>query len=575
LFLDLEIDWDQHILKGNATLDLNRKPHADTLILDTRQLKINSVKSESGISLNFWLGDSSPVFGRPLYIVNKAENKKVIINYQTSPEAPALQWLTPDQTHDKQFPFLYSQSQAILARTWVPCQDAPAVKFTYKARIKTQPGFLALMSATNPTEVSADGVYNFEMEQPISSYLLALSSGKIAFKNMGSNCGIYAEQGMLDKAVYEFSDMQKMIDDAGNLYGKYGWKRYDVLVLPPGFPFGGMENPRLTFATPTVITGDKSMVSLIAHELAHSWSGNLVTNATWNDFWLNEGFTVYFEQRIMEQLYGKDYEQMRRVLAWGDLQKTIATFKADSLMADTRLKLDLTGRDPDEGLSDIAYEKGRFFLCHLEKTVGRKNWDAFLKSYFTKHAHGFMNTEDFIKYLNSELLDKNTHWKVDARVDDWVYGEGLPDENERPVSVELEKIDRQLETYFNAINPPPITDTIGFTTYHWQYFIREFAKKATLSQVTAFDKFYKFSNRGNAEITCDWFMVTIQKGFKANRPQLKNFLCSIGRRKFVLPLFEALAETPEGKTWATTVFAQAKPGYHAVTSQSVEEVLEL
>jgi len=520
------------------------------------------------------MGSPHPVFGTALYIVIDRNDKKIAISYQTDPEAAALQWLSPAQTHDSAGPFLYSQSQAILARSWVPCQDAPAVKFTYDAKIKTKPGYLALMSATNPQETNTSGVYTFEMDQPISSYLLALCSGKIVFKSLGDNCGIYAEPGMIEKCAWEFADMSKMITEAGKLYGEYMWKRYDVIVLPPSFPFGGMENPRLTFATPTVVTGDRSQVSLVAHELAHSWSGNLVTNATWNDFWLNEGFTNYFEQRIMEKVYGTAYDEMRQVLAWNDLEKTIAEMKADGLMADTKLKLDLKGRDPDEGLSDVAYDKGRFFLCHLEKIVGKEKWDAFLKQYFKENAYGFMDTEGFIEYLNKELLDKNPEWKTNANITVWIYEEGMPADAVKPKSTELEKVDAILVKYFNGSLKPESFDTTGFTTHHWQYLIRQFGKKATLVQIKSFDKVFKFSNRGNAEISCDWFTLSIKKGYTQNRPQTESFLTTVGRRKFLLPIYEALAKTSEGKAWARKVFLKAKGGYHSVSASSVEEILK-
>ncbi len=572
--LNLEILWDAHILKGTATLNLDKKENADTLILDTRQLIISSVKNKEGMPLKFWLGNSDLIFGSPLTIILEKATDKVVVEYQTHPEAAALQWVTPTQTHDKKDDFLYSQSQAILARSWVPCQDAPAVKFTYTAKIKTKPGYLVLMSATNPQHIIESGIYTFEMEQPISSYLLALSSGKIEFKSLGKDCGIYAEPGMLEKAAWEFADMQKMIDEAGKLYGTYIWKRYDVLVLPPSFPFGGMENPRLTFATPTVITGDRSQVSLIAHELAHSWSGNLVTNAAWNDFWLNEGFTNYFEQRIMEQLYGKPYDEMRQVLAWNDLETTIADMKSEGLSADTKLKLDLKGRDPDDGLSDVAYDKGRFFLCHLEKSVGKKNWDEFLNKYFKAYAFSYNTTEGFLEYLNIQLLDKNPKWKKAANVQEWVYGEGLPKDAVKPVSTELNKVDAALINFFNGKLKPELFDTNGFTTHHWQYLIRQFGKKATLQQVENFDKIFKFSNRSNAEICCDWFTLSVKKGDTQNQLQIEKFLISVGRRKFLVPIYEALEKTPNGKIWAKKVFEKAKSGYHSVSSHSVEEILK-
>ena len=572
--LDLKIVWDLHILAGTATLTLDKKESADTLILDTRQLEIISVTNSENKKLKFWVENSDPLFGAPLKIVLEKNTYQVKINYKTHKDALALQWVSPEQTHDKKEEFLYSQSQAILARTWVPCQDAPAVKFTYNAKIETKPGYLALMSAANPQKANKNGIYTFEMDQPISSYLLAISSGNLVFKSLGKNCGIYAEPGMLEKAAWEFEDMQKMIDEAGKLYGTYMWKRYDVLVLPPSFPFGGMENPRLTFATPTVITGDRSQVSLIAHELAHSWSGNLVTNATWNDFWLNEGFTNYFEQRIMEKIYGKPYDEMRQVLAWNDLENTILEMKNEGLYADTKLKLDLKNRDPDDGLSDIAYDKGRFFLCHIERIVGIKKWDEFLNNYFKNNAFSFNTTEGFLDYLNQELLNKNKEWKKLANVNEWVYGEGMPKGAVKPISTELNKVDNMLTNYFNGKLAPESFDTIGFTTHHWQYLIREFGKKSTLQQVKIFDNTFHFSNRSNAEICCDWFTLSAKIGYTSNRLQTEKFLITVGRRKFLMPIYGALIKTNEGKIWAKQVFEKAKNGYHSVSAISVDAILK-
>ena len=242
------------------------------------------------------------------------------------------------------------------------------------------------MSASNPQIKNETGSYHFEMKQPIPSYLLALAVGDVEFKRVSNRAGIYAERTVLDSAVWEFADLEKMIHGAEELYGAYLWERYDVLVLPPSFPFGGMENPRLTFATPSILAGDRSLTSLIAHELAHSWSGNLVTNRTWNDFWLNEGFTVYFEHRIMEKLYGRDYAEMLALLSLQDLRETIQSLKDENLYADTKLKLDLAGRNPDDGVTDIAYNKGYFFLRLFEERYGRERFDSFLKHYFSSNA---------------------------------------------------------------------------------------------------------------------------------------------------------------------------------------------
>jgi aminopeptidase N len=353
------------------------------------------------------------VLGSALHVPIGAGTSLVTIHYATSPDAAALGWMEPSMTFGKKMPFLFTQGQAILSRTWIPCQDSPGNRITYTATIEVPKGMMAVMSAENPQKTAPDGKYSFKMEQPIAPYLVALAVGDIAFQSVGPRTGVYAEPSMLKKVAYEFADMEKMVAAAEALYGPYAWGRFDVIVLPTGFPFGGMENPKLTFATPTVIAGDRSLVSLVAHELAHSWSGNLVTNATWNDFWLNEGFTVYFERRIMEALYGADYVEMLDELEYNEL---IAEMK-DLDSADTRLKIDLTHRNPDDGMTGVAYQKGSMFLRMLERKTDREKWDIFLKSWFETNKFTSKTTEDFLAFLQKNYLDK---YKVTANVEAWV-----------------------------------------------------------------------------------------------------------------------------------------------------------
>ena len=416
--LDLQVDFENKQLIGYAELMIDNIQAGNVLCLDSRDLTIRRVTLDNGEKTTFELKEAEPFLGRQLIIAIKPATKKVKIEYATSPEAAALQWLQPRQTAGGKYPFLFTQSQAILARTWIPLQDSPGIRFTYNATIHCPKELMAVMSAKNDTVKHSDGIYHFEMPQAIPSYLMALTVGDLQFHSYDGRSGVFAEPATLEKAAYEFVDMPRMILAAEELYGPYAWGRYDVLVLPPSFPFGGMENPRITFATPTILAGDRSLVALVAHELAHSWSGNLVTNATWNDFWLNEGFTVYFETRIMEKLYGKPYADMLTVLSKGELMNTISELGNDN--ADTKLYLDLKGRDPDDGVTNIAYEKGRFFLTTIEQAVGRERWDAFVKKYFAEHAFQSMTTTRFLEYLNKELIKDDAALIKSLRVDDWV-----------------------------------------------------------------------------------------------------------------------------------------------------------
>jgi len=573
IHLDLTVSFDSRTLSGSARLDLNRLSESNTLKLDARQLSIDSIVLDNGEKANYKLGEDVEYFGQELSVDLLDEIKSVTIFYTTSPESEALQWLNPTQTAGGVHPYLFSQSQAILARTWVPCQDSPGVKFTYSATIRTSPELIALMSAENSYERSTDGVYEFQMKQPISSYLLALTVGDLEYRKLGRNCGVFAEPPMIEKCVWEFADMQAMIDSAEQLYGPYAWDQYDVVVLPPSFPFGGMENPRLTFATPTIVAGDRSLVALIAHELAHSWSGNLVTNETWNDFWLNEGFTVYFEQRIMEKVYGKAYEEMLTELGMGDLKHTIARLTESGDVDDTHLYLDLDGRNPDDGLTDVAYEKGRFFLQTIEKAVGRVQFDAFLKHYFADNAFKPMNTQRFEAYLDEHLLkgDSALYEKILPKA--WIYGPGLPSTAPTPSSKELVRVNDQVELFLNGTSAEQL-DTKNWTTHHWLYFLRKFDGKLDLEKAAALDNAFGFTNSGNNEILCDWFKHCIELNYEPAKPAIEKFLTTVGRRKFLSPLYERMATTEEGKAWGREIFAKAKPGYHAVSSNSIEDILQ-
>src|SRR5436190_6596455 len=414
--LNLEVDFERRVLRGIAEVRFEKTPEARRLVLDTHGLTIDRINIDGGGEATFALGDETPFLGRALTIDVDEDTEVVSIHYETSPDAAAVQWLAPAQTAGGKHPFLFTQSQAILARTWVPCQDSPGIRMTYSATVRVPKELMAVMSAENPVEANDSGVYHFHMPQPIPSYLLALSVGDLAFRRFSDNSGVYAEEPMIEASAYELADTPKMIEAAEKLYGPYRWGEYDVLVLPPSFPFGGMENPRLTFATPTILAGDRSLVSLVAHELADSWSGNLVTNATWNDFWLNEGFTVYLEHRTMEAIAGRDYSEMLAQLAKQELTEEIDGLGAAS--PDTRLLLDLAGRDPDDGMTNIAYDKGYFFLRLLEETVGREKWDAFLRKYFDTFAFQNMTTARFVAYLRENLIQGDKALEDKLKIDE-------------------------------------------------------------------------------------------------------------------------------------------------------------
>lgn len=570
LSLDIAVDFKTKTLTGTAKWKIAKAAGAKKLVLDTKGLKVNKAVVNGGGS-HWIIGPEVPVLGQALEIDIDSSTTEVTIEYSTTNQAAALQWLSPEQTAGKKHPFLFTQSQAILARTWIPCQDGPGIRFTYDARVKVPAELMAVMSASNPTQKNASGVYTFKMEQPVPSYLMALAVGDFAFKPIGQRTGVYAEPVTLPAAHHEFADMEKMLVAAEDLYGKYAWERYDVIVLPPSFPFGGMENPRLTFATPTILAGDRSLTSLVAHELAHSWSGNLVTNATWNDFWLNEGFTVYFERRIMEKLYGRDYYEMLSVLGWQELQGTLEDLMKEN-PNDTKLKLDLTGRDPDEGLTDIAYEKGNFFLTHIERTIGREKMDAFLRNYFHKHAFKVNTTEAFVEYLNAELIKGDKALAAKLAIDKWIYSPGLPADFAAPTSALFAKVDSTLKLWASG-TPPEKLAVQKWSTHEWLHFMRHLPAKMSAAQMTALDKAFKFTTSGNSEILGAWFPHVIANDYQAAFPAMEKFLVNVGRRKFVKPLYADLALTPAHKAWAEKVYQKARPNYHTITQGTIDEIL--
>ncbi len=571
---EARVDFERQQIEAVARLDIEVADKAEELYLDTKGLIIDKVTlGEEEVMAVYEMGDYNAVTGTPLIIKITPKTRRVNVYYTTAKDAEALQWLNPEQTAGKNEPFLFTQSQAILARSWIPVQDSPGIRFTYSATVQVPSRLMALMSAENPMKKHESGIYKFEMKQPIPAYLMALAVGNLVFEPLGTRTGVYAEPAQIEKAAYEFAELDEMLEAAEKLYGPYRWERYDLIVLPPSFPFGGMENPRLTFATPTILAGDRSLTSLVAHELAHSWSGNLVTNATWDDFWLNEGFTVYFERRIMEAMYGRPYAEMLAELGYQDLKQTVEELMGEGKEEDTRLKLDLTGRNPDEGVTDVAYEKGYFFLRHLEGLVGREKFDEFLKEYFEKNAFQVMTTERFIKYLEENLLKPNNIEIAGTTYSDWIYGEGLP-ENMPEVDAELfNAVDRQLQAWKEG-TPAASLQTDEWSSHEWLHFIRNLPDDLSADRLRELDQAFGFTQSGNSEVLAAWFMHAIAREYEPAYPALREFLNSVGRRKFLMPLYKKLTETEAGGILARDIYKTARPNYHFVSVNSLDALLK-
>jgi len=573
--LDLGVDFDARRLVGTAELILDWKdPSARQLVLDTRDLDIGAVEAVDAAGAAkpapFALDRRDPILGSALRIRLESQSPVVRIRYRTSPEASGLQWMLPAQTAGKQHPFMFSQSESIHARSWVPLEDTPSVRFTYSARVHVPKELRAIMSAPNDLDHALDGEFAFEMDKPIPSYLLAIAVGDIAARSTGPRSAVYAEPSVVEAAAKEFSDTEKMIETTEKLYGPYRWGRYDVLVLPPSFPFGGMENPCMTFATPTVIVGDKSLVSLVAHELAHSWSGNLVTNAAWKHMWLNEGFTSYVENRIVEAVFGKAQADEEFILSADELRGELA----ETPKPDQRLVPNFDGRDPDDAGSDFAYTKGAWLLRTLEASYGRDVFDPYLRGYFDHFAFQSITTDQMLAYLDENLIRQHPgHMSLEA-VRAWIDTPGIPADAKVPVSEHFRTIATTRAEFLAGKRKADALDAKSWNTQEWMYFLDGLPKKLSKSQMESLDAAYHLTGAANAEIARRWYLVAIRSGYLPAREAMAEYMTRIGRRYLVVPLYEALAKTPDGLAFARGVYAKAKPGYHPMTQASIEKALK-
>jgi leukotriene-A4 hydrolase len=569
--LDLTLDFSHKQVRGVATIAFDRLDPNAPLVLDGQGLVIEAVTGEDGGSRTWQVGPEDPNIGAAITVALAPGDRQVKLAYHSTEKAAALQWLAPEQTRDHLQPFLFTQGESILTRSWIPIQDSPGVRVTYDAAIRAPAELTVVMSAEQLGR-GADGVWHFRMPQAIPPYLIALASGVLAFEPISARSGVWAEPSLVKAARDELADTEAMIQAAEALFGPYRWGRYDLLVLPPSFPFGGMENPRLTFATPTMLAGDKSLVALVAHELAHSWSGNLVTNATWRDFWLNEGFTVYCEQRIMERVFGPERSTLEKDLARRDLEREMTELAPWQQV----LHMDLAGKHPDDGFSGIPYEKGALFLRRLEELYGRERFDRFLRGYFDAHAFQSITTGDFVAWLQRELFSadpgKASSGDLSAWLTTWLEKPGLPDDAPRFHSPALDKVDQEMARW-KAGTPPAALATRGWVTQQWQHFINTLPGQVPEPRLAELDGTFHFTSSGNSEILCDWLVQAIKRSYHPADARLREFLMDVGRRKFLKPLYSELARTPAGLARAREIYGKARPRYHAVSSGTIDKIL--
>ena len=572
--LDLAVDFGARRIGGTATLDIDRKPDAREIILDDKGMEIESVTDGSQQPLHWKVGATDPNLGAPLVIALKPDTKRIAIRYKSAPEASALLWLTPEQTAGKKAPFLFSQGESIENRSWIPTQDSPGIRQSWEAAIRVPAGITVVMSAPRSAEPITQGgesVFNFNMPHSVASYMIAIGAGDLAFKSLGPRTGVWTEPAMLDAAANELADTEKMVAAAEKLYGPYRWGRYDMLVLPPSFPLGGMENPTLTFLTPTFIAGDRSLVSLVAHELSHSWSGNLATNATWADFWLNEGMTTYAERRVVEELYGPKVAAQQVALGVDALNKAIAENGGPN-GPDTRLHLDLKGRHPDDGLTDIAYEKGAAFLRTIESIVGRETFDAYLKGWFNRHAFQPVTSAIFLADLREHLVKGDKQLEQKLMLDRWVYQPGIPPNMARPDPKAFAEVDAAVAAFGQGKTPDAATWS-RWTTDERLRFLNRLPRKLPKARLDALQSAYGLNSVRNMEVRFAWLDLAVGNRYDPAVPSLEQFLTSQGRGKFVKPLLQALAKDAQwGKSIAARIYPRARPLYHPLVTRELDEL---
>jgi len=568
LRLRLGVDFAAKRIEGEVILEFGQEI-GGALHLDSKGLEILSVQVPGHGPVPWDLDAADAILGQRLCLDLPPGTFEVAISYRTGAEAMALQWLEPEQTEGKLAPYLFSQCQQIHARTMVPCQDTPVVRVAYQAEVTVPEGLTAVMSA-GPAgdEATADGrhVFRFTMPQPIPSYLLALAVGRLACRDLSPRARVWAEPELVEAAAWEFAGVEDMITKAEGLFGPYPWDRYDMLVLPPSFPYGGMENPRMTFLTPTLLAGDRSLVDVVAHELAHSWTGNLVTNASMEHFWLNEGFTVWAERRILRILHGDDAAALGWAMGQKALEDSLARFKSEPHL--TVLRMHLAGIDPDDAFSSIPYEKGARLVAALEREVGEERFLRFIRDYMDAFRFTSITTEQFCSFVEAKL--PGALETVNARA--YLDQPGLPDTSPEFRSVQLDTLSVLAERWVEGARPS--THQIGsWKPAELQVYLQKLPRSLSQADCAWLDGHFQLMGRGNHEILVEWLTLAAAADYEPAFPRIREVLLRVGRMKYLRPLYGALGQHPRGRVLARAIFAAASPGYHGLSRRVVQSIL--
>lgn len=570
LHLELSVDFVEKRISGRARFDL-REPVQGPFDLDTRAVSVEACRTGDGVGIPFKLGERDEILGSRLRLLPPEGTRSFAIDFATTSGSTALDWLAPAQTAGGKLPYVYSQCQPHHARSIFPCQDTPRVRFKYSAEITVPEGFAAVMGAAPGGEVSGrtggTTTFRFEMPQPIPSYLTAFAVGGIASQDLSDRVRIYAEPAVLERAAWEFADVERMITVAERIFGPYEWERYDMLVMPFSFPYGGMENPRLTFLTPTLLAGDRSLVNVVAHELAHSWTGNLVTNATMEDFWINEGFTVWAERRILEALVDPEYAALHAAIGRISLGEAFERFGADSPY--TRLNTPLTGVDPDEVYSEVPYEKGFLFVTLLERTAGRESWDRVVRRYMDRFRFTSITSEELLAFIEEELPGLPDR----VRAKEWIYGPGLPDNAPKFESPRLNAVSRLAGGWERGLKPTA-EDVAQWTPEEWQLYLKWLPRRIPADGCRYLDDTFGLTASGNYEILVNWLVLAVRSGFEPVLGRVREVLTTVGRQKYLRPLYQALLSRPELRPFAHQVFDSMRERYHTLSRVAIEALFE-
>ena len=609
LDIDISLDFEKKQMIGK--MDINYEiinQEISKIILDLKGPEIVSVeyiqKDEEGedlksIKLNYEIyseNEFKDSLGTPLiiYLDNIKNNKEVDykkiielktllirIQFITTEKCTGIQFLTKEQTYTKKYPFMFTQCEAIQCRSLFPVQDSPSVKSTYKVTTSIESPLTFLFGGIIKTKYydsnTKKNITLFEQNIPIPSYLVAFVAGELEYGRISERCGVWTEVGLCKKACNEFKDAETYIKIAEEyLDHPYEWEVYNLLVLPFSFPYGGMENPNLTFVTPALLAGDRSMSNVIGHEISHSWTGNLVTNKNWKNFWVNEGFTTFMERKLDSALLGEDMENLEAIVGNNELIADIKLLGEDSEY--TKLSADYGGNDPDDGFSTAPYEKGYQFLIYIEKLIGKDVFKEVMQKYIKKYRLKSVDHTAF-KGVLEEVIKEKFKEKADEIIgkidwEKWLYEKGIPKYTNEFSSEYLKDAEKLAEDFLNEKED---NETVlkKFKEWHTNVklaflnYLSEHKDKINETICQNLKKKLNLAEEYNSEIKYMWYLLALDKKIESEIPNIKKFLETHGRLKYIRPIYFAWMEKDFNE--AKEFFDKVKYLYHPFGRRMIQE----